>query len=92
MSVVSFPTRAAATPRVPRLVIDAQRLKGWYDALDWELQDSWFTLPELRAATGIPLTRLPTVLYRHGWITERKRGYPLVFWHGPNGSDPLEGP
>lgn len=92
MQIVSFPTRAASAPRVPRLIQDAQRLKEWYDAQDWNKQDAWYTLHELRAATGIPLTRLPTVLYRHGWITERKRGYPLVFWHGPSGSDPLKGP
>lgn len=93
MSVVNFPARILSTPRVPRLALDTQRLKQWYDALNCERQDSWYTLHELRAATGIPLTRLPTVLYRHGWITDRKQGYPgLTFYHGPVGSDPLEGP
>jgi len=93
MSVVNFMTRTVSVPRPPRLVSDGQRLKCWYDNLSWDLQNSWFTLFEIRSATGIPLTRLRTVLYRHGWITERKRGFPgLVFYHGPNGTDPLEGP
>jgi hypothetical protein len=83
-------TLAFRTPqlwRPARLVSEEQRLRDWYESLDWEGQDAWYTLHELRAATSIPMARLPTVLWRCGWITEPRRGFDLTVWHGPHGSE-----
>ena len=85
MTVLTFPSNLCQ--RVPRLVTEEQRLRQWYDALEWLAQDSWYTLHELRAATGIPLARLPTILWRGGWVSRRQRHFDLTVWHGPNGSD-----
>ncbi len=85
MTVLSF--RSKEIPRLPRLLTEEQRLQHWYEALDWDAQDNWYTLHELRAATAIPLARLPTILWRCGWASRRCRDYALTVWHGPNGSD-----
>jgi hypothetical protein len=85
MTVLIFPNKER--PRRPRLVTDEQRFEQWYEALDWPAQDCWYTLHELRAATGIPLARLPTILWRCGWWSRRQRPFALTVWHGPNGSD-----
>lgn len=94
-TVLSFPDKRPAM-RAARHSTDEARLNAWYDGLRFDRPrhgiDGWYTLHELRAATGIPMSRLPTALYRNGWITGRKRGYPLLFWHGPSGFDVLEGP
>jgi hypothetical protein len=95
MTVLMFPKQSLT--RAARLENDERRLLAWYEPLlfadPWAMGGAWFTLHELRAATGIPLTRLPTVLYRQRWFTRRKRGYPgVVFWHGPACNDPLEEP
>ena len=84
MTILAFPRKQA--PGVPRLVTDEQRIRAWYESLDVGAQDAWYSLHELRAATGIAMTRLATVLWRCGWIAERRRDVPgLVVWHGPNG-------
>jgi hypothetical protein len=85
MTVLVFPSKPHR--RIARLEGDEHRLRSWYDSIDWPAQDGWYTLHELRAATGIPITRLPTVLWRCGWISERRRGFHLTVWHGPHGSD-----
>jgi hypothetical protein len=94
-AVLQFP-KVLNMPREARLIADEARLKAWYDNLPFEEprkgMDQWYTLHEVRAATGIPLTRLPTVLFRHGWITGRRPGFPLTFYHGPNGFNELEAP
>lgn len=64
MTVLPFPTKDGARP--PRLLSEEKRLQLWYEALDWAAQDGWYTLHELRAATAIPLARLPTILWRCG--------------------------
>jgi hypothetical protein len=93
MSIVAFPTRGrAALPRPPRLLADEERVKQWYYNLEWEEQDRWITLHEIKHATGVPLTRLPTVLHRLGWVASRKRGFPLTMFHGPFMSLPLREP
>ena len=84
MNVLSFRSDRS---RIPRLATEEQRLHQWYDSLDWNAQDSWYALHELRAATGIPLARLPTILWRCGWTSRRQRNFGLTVWHGPNGSD-----
>jgi hypothetical protein len=81
-------THPAQSPfRAARLLTDEQRLRGWYLSLEWSAQDDWYTLHELRAATGIPLARLPTVLWRCGWSRERRRDLGITAWHGPHGSE-----
>jgi len=76
----------SASPRSARLSADEHRLANWYEALEWPAQDAWYTLHELSMATGIPMTRLRTALWRNGWTCEYRRGYQLVVWHGPHGS------
>lgn len=84
MSVVTFPRMPFRG--VPRLVTDEQKIRTWYESLGADAQDAWYSLHELSAATGIAMTRLSTVLWRCGWIAERRRDVPgLVVWHGPNG-------
>jgi hypothetical protein len=84
MNIITFPR--ASLPGVPRLVKDEQKIRTWYDSLSADAQDSWYSLHELSAATGVAMTRLATVLWRCGWIAERRRNVPgLVVWHGPNG-------
>jgi hypothetical protein len=71
-------------PRQARLVLEEQKLTRWYSSLDERAQVSWYTLHELKAATGIPMSRLPTVLRRLWWRTARSRTYHMVVWQGPN--------
>jgi hypothetical protein len=85
MTVLTFPSKPQG--RIARLESDEGRLRAWYDSLDWRAQDDWYTLHELRAATGIPMARLSTVLWRCGWISQRRRGFHLTVWHGPHGSE-----
>lgn len=71
-------------PREARLVADEKRLFDWYETLVMEPYasgDGWYSLHELKAATGIPMTRLPTVLARRLWIRETRKG--VVWYHGP---------
>lgn len=84
MSIVTFPKTPARG--VPRLLSDEQRVRTWYDALDSEAQDSWYGLHEIKNATGIPMSRLPTILWRCGWCSDRHRYIAgLIVWHGPRG-------
>jgi hypothetical protein len=85
MSILALPTATSSRPA--RLAGDEQRLRDWYDSLDWAAQDSWYSLHELRAATRIPLARLPTILWRTGWTSKRKPEFSLSVWHGPHGCE-----
>lgn len=78
--------------KLPRLVADEERVKRWYYALDWDDRNRWMSLHEIKAATGVALTRLPTVLNRLGWFAQRKQGFPLLMFHGPFTITPLEDP
>ena len=97
--VVEFPggprplqPQIAKPLKAPRLVADEERVKSWYYALDWDERNRWMSLHEIKAATGVALTRLPTVLNRLGWFAQRKRGFPLLMFHGPFTITPLEDP
>jgi hypothetical protein len=85
MRVVSFPIKPI--PRPPRLLSEEQRLRHWYESLDWSAQVGWYTLHELRAATSIPMSRLTTILWRGGWVSQSVRGCQLSIWHGPHWSE-----
>jgi hypothetical protein len=85
MTIVSFPLRSGSP--AARLLNDEERLRRWYDSLDWSAQDGWYSLHELRAATGIPIARLTTILWRGGWVSQSVRGRQLSIWHGPHWSE-----
>lgn len=75
------PTTKPAQARLARLVGDEQRVSAWFKGLPVEQQDRWYSLHELRAATSVPMSRLPIVLHRLGWHRETRFGIPL--FHGP---------
>ncbi len=70
-----------AQVRVARLVGDERRVSAWFNPLPAEQQDRWYSLHELRAATGVPMSRLPIVLHRLGWHRETRFG--IAMFHGP---------
>jgi hypothetical protein len=84
MTILQFQSKG---PRLPKLVLEELKLQRWYDSLEWKDQTKWYTLHELNAALGIPMARLPTILWRHGWSTQRSRMYGMKVWNGPNGDD-----
>jgi hypothetical protein len=63
---------------------DYYRLRAWYDALPQVAQEAPYSLHELHDATGIALSRLPTILWRAGWYVDQRPRYPGVrLWRGP---------
>jgi hypothetical protein len=81
MSVIQFPTQTPA--REARLVREERRVEDWFDSLSDEARQQWFTLYEIKAATLVPLARLPSVLYRLRWKVRRERGFALTLFQGP---------
>lgn len=73
------PTREA------RLTREERRVEDWFDSLSDANREQWFTLYEIKAATLIPLARLPSVLYRLRWKVRRERGFELMLFRGPFG-------
>jgi hypothetical protein len=86
MNVIAFPRSPMALPiREAKLTIAEARLYQWTDSLARQprtIWDDWYSLHELNAATGIPMTRLPTVLRRCGWHSQTQPGQGRL-WHSP---------
>ena len=67
-----------------RLLADEQRLHDWFVRLDALDRRRHYSVAEIRAATGVPATRLQLVMYRLGW---RRRptpnGFTIPLFQGP---------
>ncbi len=74
---------APATFRPARLLADETRVLDWFDSLCDDDRRRACSVAEIRAATGIPATRLQIVLFRLGW--RRTRAYPfgIFLYQGP---------
>jgi hypothetical protein len=80
MSVAPFKPRPF---RNARLSGDERRVTDWYDSLNDLDQCKFYALGEVKAATGIPMSRLRVTLYRLGWRVRRERGFSVYFYQGP---------
>jgi hypothetical protein len=80
------------TPHRPaRLLADENRLQRWFESLDEFDRQRSYTLEEIRAAIGVPLTRLRVAMYRLGWHRERDRAFRLDVYRGPT-QQPAQSP
>ena len=76
--------------RPARLLPDERRLQDWYESLDDAARNCGYALPEIRAATGVPATRLKIVLYRLGWSQFRTSPSGVLLYRGPSQDSPCD--
>ena len=80
-AIIKFPkTTAKSKPT------DEQLIDKWYSSLSDDDKEKHYTLYQLKAATSVPLSRLPSALWALGWRTTPKPfpGAPML-WVGTAG-------
>ena len=65
------------------MAADERRVRAWFESLGEEDRLRRYTLAEIRAAVGIPATRLRVALYRLEWKRLTDDGFRLVVYQGP---------
>jgi hypothetical protein len=71
------------TFRPARLLADEQRVQEWFDSLSDRDRRRHYNVAEIRAAVGMPTSRLHVVLYRLGWTRIRDRQFGIYLYGGP---------
>ncbi len=76
-------TKPTAFPSA-RLLADERCVDDWFWSLGPLDRRHLYTVSEIRAATGIPATRLHVVLYRLGWRRRpAPKGFTIPLFQGP---------
>jgi hypothetical protein len=63
--------------------VDEARVLDWFDSLCDDDRRRPYSIAEIRAAMGIPATRLQIVLFRLGWRRTRANPFGIFLYLGP---------
>jgi hypothetical protein len=82
-TVTVFPRTKSVSFSPARLLTDERRVLDWFDSLCDADRKRSYAIAEIKAAVGVPATRLRIALYRLEWKRERDREFGLAMYRGP---------